>query len=277
MGNTWRFLGMMIVLLTVAGLAGPLFAVGENGTIVSRAEEPTSPVKPEEPAATGPGNAAKEVEPSDRSKIIVIDPGHPSEISGGANANGIKEVDVNWDIGQALATALAKKPGVKVLVNRKEKMQMMPNQARAEFANRAQAALCVRLHCDSSGPTKSGFTIYYPDTQGTIRGKTGPSQAVISKSRIAAHSLHKGMVKRLAGVLADGGVKTDRQTSVGAKNGGALIGSIFSEVPALVVEMIYISHPKDAAFITSAEGRQAMVEALVAGVVEDLEHLTPKK
>lgn len=208
--------------------------------------------------------------------VVVIDPGHPSEVSGGANANGIKEVDVCWDVGQDLAKLLAKKRNLKVLVNRNEKMTKMTNQARAEFANKNKAAVCVRLHCDYNKPTDTGYVVYYPDTQGTIRGKTGPSDKVISKSRIAAHSMHKGLIKRLAGLLRDGGVKTDRDTEVGAKNGGALIGSIFSEVPTLVVEMIYINNPKDAQFITSAAGRKAMVEGLAAGVDEYIKTLVVK-
>lgn len=201
--------------------------------------------------------------------VLVIDPGHPSEVSAGAEANGLREVDINWEVGQALAAHLTGRPGLTVLVNRQAKMKMMTNRERAEFANRAGAHLTLRLHCDYAAG-KSGFVIYYPDTQGTNAGKTGPSDAVIAGSRQAALAVHRGMARRLANVFPDGGIKTDRSTAVGAKNGGALIGSIWSEVPTITVEMLSINNPKDAEFIRSAAGQQAMVEALAAGVIEYL-------
>lgn len=219
------------------------------------------------PAASKEGNLPEAL------LTLVIDPGHPSEISNGATANGLREIDINWEIAQALAAKLANCQRLKVLINRQEKMKLMTNRERAEFANKVHAFLNLRLHCDydcssSKGKCRSGFTIYYPDTQGTISGKRGPSEKVIADSRKAALAVHLGMAKRLAGILPDCGIKPDRATTVGAKTGGALIGSIYSEVPTITVEMIYLNNPNDAKFISSPEGKQAMVEALSEGVFE---------
>lgn len=248
---------MLVVGVVVAGVLATMGAVA---------------APPSQAPVAGPGNIAPQPPDPASSQlqgrfILVIDPGHPSEVSDGAAANGLREVDINWDIGQALAAHLADRSDLLVLVNRQEKMKMMTNRERAEFANRAGAHLTLRLHCDHA-PGKSGFVIYYPDAQGTHAGKTGPSAAVIAGSRQAALAVHRGMARRLAGLLPDGGIKTDRSTTVGAKHGGALIGSIWSEVPTITVEMLYLNNPRDAAFIRSAAGRQAMVEALAAGVLE---------
>lgn len=256
MGREWVLVVMLIVL---AGAGSQVLGAGQVPAGV---------------AARAGGSSGGQAGPPERStpSPVVIDPGHPSEVSGGANANGLREVDINWEVGQALAARLSANPHVRVLVNRQEKMRMMTNRERAEFANRAQAALVVRLHCDYA-PGRSGFVIYYPDAQGTNAGRTGPSQLVIARSQMAAEAFHRGMARRLAGVFPDGGLKTDRSTAVGARNGGALIGSIWSEVPTLTVEMLYINNPLDAAFIRSEAGKQAMTEALAAGVEEALASL----
>ncbi|RCK79872.1 MAG: N-acetylmuramoyl-L-alanine amidase [Candidatus Ozemobacter sibiricus] len=259
-GNERLVVGVLVVGVLVAGVMATM------GTGAAVAAPPSqAPVAGQghiSPQPPGPASS----QPQGRF-ILVIDPGHPSEVSAGAKANGLREVDINWEIGQALAAHLAGRSDLLVLVNRQEKMKMMTNRERAEFANRVGAHLTLRLHCDHA-PGQSGFVIYYPDTQGTHAGKTGPSAAVIAGSRQAALAVHRGMARRLAGLLPDGGIKTDRSTTVGARHGGALIGSIWSEVPTITVEMLYLNNPRDAAFIRTAAGRQAMVEALAAGVLE---------
>ena len=73
--------------------------------------------------------------------------------------------------------------------------------------------------------------------------------------------------KVLKGSLKDRGVRTDAQTSVGARNGGALTGSIYSKVPVLLVEMCVLTKPSDEKFIRTDAGQKKMAEALFAGMV----------
>ena len=70
----------------------------------------------------------------------------------------------------------------------------------------------------------------------------------------------------LKGSLKDRGVRTDAQTSVGARNGGALTGSIYSKVPVLLVEMCVLTKPSDEKFIRTDAGQKKMAEALFAGI-----------
>jgi N-acetylmuramoyl-L-alanine amidase len=121
----------------------------------------------------------------------------------------------------------------------------------------------VRLHCDAS--TDSGYAIYHPDRIGTAEHRTGPSERVMRWSAAAAESLHVSMAQMLAGKLKDGGVRGDSRTAVGAKQ-GALTGSIFSEVPVVLVEMVTLSNPRDAAFIKDAKGQSLMAQAIAHGI-----------
>jgi N-acetylmuramoyl-L-alanine amidase len=146
------------------------------------------------------------------------------------------------------------------------------NRERAEIANRNSAVLLVRLHCDTGKGT--GYTIYFPDQVGKAKdGKTGPSHRVITESRRAAKAFHAGMDEIIHDAptnLHDNGIKGDSATYIGGKQ-GALTGSVYSEVPALTVEMVYLSNPNDARSIGSNDGQQMMADALTFGIIRTLE------
>jgi N-acetylmuramoyl-L-alanine amidase len=202
-------------------------------------------------------------QPVSRRPVIVIDPGHPSEVSSGAELqNGTTEVHSAWIVAQRLERLLEDR-GYRVVLTKARERQMVRNVARAEVGNRVRAALVVRLHCDAS--TDSGYAVYHPDRAGTAEGRTGPSDEIMRASQAAAESLHVAMARRLTGKLKDGGVRGDSKTLVGSRQ-GALTGSIFSEVPVVLVEMVTLSNPRDARFIRSADGRALMARAIADGV-----------
>ena len=141
--------------------------------------------------------------------------------------------------------------------------QTVTNVERAEIGNRAGAALVVRLHCDDS--KDSGYAIYYPDRPGTAHGRTGPSADVMRQSAAAAESLHVSMARVLGGRLKDGGVRGDSKTAIGSEQ-GALTGSVFSQVPVVLVEMVTLSNRGDAKFIEDSKGESLMAQAIANGI-----------
>lgn len=153
--------------------------------------------------------------------------------------------------------------------------QEVPNRERAEIANRAHADLMARLHCDADDD--HGIATYYPAKQGKIRGKKGPEAEVIKASEAAATRFHKALIAALGGALKNRGLRTDSQTAVGRKLGGALEGSIYAKVPVTLVEMCVLRNAKDEAFILSKEGKERLVAALAAGVKAAVRDKTDKK
>jgi N-acetylmuramoyl-L-alanine amidase len=194
--------------------------------------------------------------------MIVIDPGHPSETSAGTVQHGIAEVHIAWMVSLKLRDLL-QADGYRVALTKQREDEMVRNPDRARIANRAGAALMVRLHCDATNG--SGFAVYYPDRPGTVRGVTGPSRSVMTRSRAAAVSVHAGMSDSLGRRLHDGGIRGDSQTYVGSRQ-GALTGSIFSEVPIVTIEMVVLGARTDAEFISGTEGQNLMAHAIAAGV-----------
>lgn len=197
--------------------------------------------------------------------IICIDPGHPSEVSSGAEMqHGTTEVHIAWVVALELKKILAAH-GCKVVLTKSKENELVKNKDRARIANEANAVLMVRLHCDAS--SDSGFAIYYPDRQGTKDGVTGPSETVMQRSHQAADSVHAAMAQALQGILKDGGVRGDSQTLIGSKQ-GALTGSIFSQVPVVTIEMVVLQNKSDAEFIKTSAGQQKMARAIAAGVMK---------
>jgi N-acetylmuramoyl-L-alanine amidase len=222
----------------------------------------------EQKSPTGQATSAPPISKAFESEktIVCIDPGHPSEVASGANdQHGTNEKHVAWSVALKLQSLLEAR-GYQVVMTKSAEDELVRNRDRALIANRARAALMVRLHCDAS--IEKGFAVYYPDRPGKTReGIAGPSPPVVERSRAAAEAIHAGMSEVLKGHLNDNGIRTDFQTKVGRDQGGALTGSIFSEVPVVTVEMVVLSDESDAAFIKADEGQAKMAEAIAAGVV----------
>jgi len=163
-------------------------------------------------------------------RIVCIDPGHPSETSPGTKGpSGITENHINWVIALKLKQALIDR-GAKVVLTKSAENQNVTNRERAGIANKNNSDIMIRLHCDAAAHT--GFSIYYPDRQGTRYGVTGPVPSVIQASKAVAAPFYQGMKSVLTGRLTPRGIHGDSATYIGSRQ-GALTGSIFSQVPVL--------------------------------------------
>jgi N-acetylmuramoyl-L-alanine amidase len=225
---------------------------------------PAAQVRKEAPAKTATPAAPKSKAASART-VVCIDPGHPSEVASGKNLqNGTSEAHTDWAVATKLREELEAR-GYEVVLTKASEDELVRNKDRALVANRARASLMIRLHCDASA--ERGFAVYYPDRRGRAKdGTTGPGAGVIEESRRAAEAVHAGLADGLSGALNDNGVRTDFQTKVGREQGGALTGSIFSEVPVVTIEMVVLSDGSDAEFIKTDEGQRRMAESIANGV-----------
>lgn len=196
------------------------------------------------------------------SPLIVIDPGHPSENGVGSRGKKLTEVRVAWMVVNELRIELLDR-GYRVRLTKSKEQEKVTNRRRAEFANAAKADLMLRLHCDAA--SGSGIGVYYPAEAGKSGGQTGPSEQVRKASGEMAKKLHTALIQELNGVHPDRGLMTDRQTAIGRRQ-GALTGSVFSNVPVILVELCVLTNPKDEAWVASREGRAKLVSALALGV-----------
>src|SRR5262249_17876504 len=75
--------------------------------------------------------------------VICIDPGHPSETSGGdVVQNGTTEVHIVWLVGLKLKSLLEAE-GIKVVMTKSREAELVTNKQRATIANNAKADLMI--------------------------------------------------------------------------------------------------------------------------------------
>ena len=201
--------------------------------------------------------------------IVCDDPGHPSETSSGAFSQGLSEMLLNWQVA-VLLKALLERHGIYCILIKSKEDQYVTNRERAEIANRENAILFVRLHCDDG--SGSGYTWYYPNCSATKDKVTAPSLIVPEGSREVATILNNAMAPILRGFLQSNPVRTDAFTAVGSKQVGVLTGSIFAKVPTALIEMCFINQKHDVNFIASKKGQLLMANAIASGIVMYVMH-----
>jgi N-acetylmuramoyl-L-alanine amidase len=206
--------------------------------------------------------------------LVCLDPGHVSDYSQGTRGKRISEAELAWRYATQLHRLLEQRD-FPVEMTKRSRNEKVSNQHRAEIANKAGANIFLRLHADAR--PEPGFAVYYPTRSGRIKeGVIGPPSEVRSLSRRAAFPFHDAMNSVLKGVFPDFGLFGDEKTLVGSQQ-GALTGSIFARVPVLLIEMGSLSNDRDEDFLLSKKGQQAMLAALVAGVVAAQQTLTDEQ
>jgi N-acetylmuramoyl-L-alanine amidase len=129
----------------------------------------------------------------------------------------------------------------------------MGNIARARIANRAGAALFLRVHADGSmTPSTRGTHTLYPALR---RGWTDDIHA---ESRRAARLVQAELVRELRS--RDRGVAERRD----------LTGFNWADAPAVLVELGFLTNPVEDRLLASRAYRQRAAHGLCAGVLRFL-------
>jgi N-acetylmuramoyl-L-alanine amidase len=233
------------------------------------------------------GNFQIHPEPIDLDTII-IDPGHGGTQPGAPSVYGDDEKTYNLEVAKTLGIYLSKKfPNVNIQFTRETDETVDLNE-RAKLANTnlkvTKNIIFVSLHCNAAiarPDLARGFEIYYLDQSYKLeaeREKTIISQRLIDIKRPPViQRIQSGMlstlVQRRSILLANsveeklGEVIGSRIISRGVKkaNFRVLRGSI---MPAILVEMGFISHPEDARLIADKNMQIKIAQGIVEGIKE---------
>lgn len=197
-------------------------------------------------------------------KIICIDPGHQSEgnsdqepigpgssetkakVSSGTKgvATGKYEYVLNLEVALKLKTALIEK-GATVYMVRETNAVDISNKERAELANEVKADLSLRIHADGSDNSSAcGFSVLVP-------GGSFVSRDIVSESYTIGTYIEKSLQSHID------------NPSRGIVTREDLSGFNWSKVPAVLVEMGFMSNPEEDVRMSTAAFQEALVKALV--------------
>jgi N-acetylmuramoyl-L-alanine amidase len=175
-----------------------------------------------------------------------IGPGSPTRkiMDGGGThgvVSGLREADLNLRVALRLR-AMLERAGIRVVMTRtKTAGTSIGNVARARIANRAGAALFLRIHADgSTDPSARGTHTLYPAL------RRGWTDDVYAKSKRAARIVQGEL--RLALGFPDRGLQ-ERSDFTGFN---------WADVPVILVEMGFMTNPtEDRLLATSTYQRRA--------------------
>ena len=164
---------------------------------------------------------------------IFVDQGHnPQNPNAGAEANGVREQDITYDVGIRLAALLRADPEFEVLLSRNSADEQLGTsnatslQARVYAANSWGADYFISLHCNASENTSASGSEAY------VYRLDGPAYELGLRILEGLHDM-TGLANR--GIFARPSLYVLRATSM----------------PAVLVEMGYITNHNDVYLLTN--------------------------
>lgn len=165
----------------------------------------------------------------------------------------ISEADLNLAVALRVGTLL-ERAGVRVVMTRTTTSHTsMGNIARATIANRAHAALFLRIHADgSTDPSTAGTHTLYPALQ------KGWTDDIYARSRRAARIVQAALVRSLG--FPDRGLQEHTDFT----------GFNWSNVPVILVEMGFMTSPAEDRLLATSAYRQRAAVGLCRGTLSYL-------
>ncbi|WP_058486566.1 N-acetylmuramoyl-L-alanine amidase [Defluviitalea phaphyphila] len=183
-------------------------------------------------------------------KILVLDPGHGGK-DPGAIGNGLYEKELNLDISLRLYDLLKNNSeDIKVYITRTS--DTYPTlQDRSNLANEVEADIFLSVHNNSFYSTHRGTEVlYYPTSTSDSSELTG---------KIMAQIFQKYLVETLG--TQDRGIKERPELYVLRT----------TKMPAVIVEIAFVSNVEDANLLKSDSFKQNAAEALYKGIIDIFE------
>ena len=236
---------------------------------VFRRESPRPP-----PSAEGELSLARQF--GLKVRTIVLDPGHGGD-DPGASRRGLREKDLALDITLRLRDLIRKKERYEVSLTREDDT-FIRLEARTAFANQVEADLFCSIHVNAArSPVLNGVETYYlslaTDDESravaAFENRMG-KRTVGEMERILGDFLKMANVpesRRLAGRVQDRLVAATGARSLGVKRAPFVV-LVGARMPAILVEVGFISHKKENDRLGSKQYRQTIAKAIYEGLDE---------
>lgn len=267
-----------------AALKKPVLAAAAAASIANVGLTSVQPPIPR-PAERPEARAARAYKP-----VIVLDPGHGGHDSG-AIRNGTVEKEVVLAFAHTLRDKLNATGRYKVLMTR-DNDRFVPLDERRDFGEQNKAALFIAIHADYAGSSARGATIYSlresvaNDLKRSAKGEA--AQNVLNEREIKqlpiADSGDKSAVKGILADLAATEVQvTKTRASLFSRSVVATMGESTNmmanpdrqatyrvlktaKVPAVLIELAYVSNKEDAAKLKSDAWRSRVATSITTAV-----------
>lgn len=212
---------------------------------------------------------------------VAIDPGHGGAKEGASSSAGVKEKDISLGVARKLKVLLEEQKDVRVIMTRESDVHV-DLKDRPALANREKADLFISIHCNSMPTVKArkntlGVETYFLSADASdaeahalaarenadveehvAADPTDPVNMILQDlSKMVAHSDAKRLAESVHLSMV-GGLKT-RNRGVRQAPFVVLLGA---EMPAVLVEIGFISHPVEGKLLADAAHQERIARAL---------------
>lgn len=214
-------------------------------------------------------------------RTIVLDPGHGGVATGAVGASGVTEKDLTLLIAHELRGNLERRLGVRTVLTRDDDTDI-PHDRRTALANQNKADLFVSIHLNSAlGAGAHGAETYFLSNRATDSraaraaamenldqqvglGTDAPQELELILWDLA-QSYHMAESQRLAAIIQEELNATLQLRNRGVKQAPfrVLVGAA---MPAVLVELGFISNPDEEAKLQTPAYRTQLVDALVRAI-----------
>ncbi len=213
--------------------------------------------------------------------VVVIDPGHGGSDPGAIGQNGAREATVILAAAQALAKALEERGKYEVVLTR-DGEKRLAHAERSEIARRAKADLFISLHADAhEDPKVRGGSVYTLSAEGTARSakeaQAGGDNIVFDLNIGSAPPGVSNILYNLAQRKTGTESEKFAQTLIAKLTGVTpLVNNshrrdnfkvlLAPDVPAVLLELAFISNAKDEANLRSEAWREKTAGAIADAI-----------
>ena len=238
-----------------------------------------APPAPSAPSAPPPDLSALSA-PVSAIRAIAIDPGHGGEDEGVKGAGGTKEKDLTLAVARRVKAAIESRLGIRVLLTRDDDHNVSLD-GRAAMANNNKADVFISLHANASfRKNASGASILYTAFDGeaglAARASLGSEKLPTFGGGLRdidlvlwdlAQLRHIDRSGELAMILADQ-FRDHIPLSVRPIDRAALRVLASANMPAVMLEMGYLSNEEQETRMAGAEFQNALVQGVYDAVVK---------
>jgi len=218
-------------------------------------------------------------------KMIVLDAGHGGHDPGARGPNGVQEKDVVLDVTRRAARMIEDGLGIKVALTRTTDV-FVPLRDRTNFANRQRADLFIAIHANAHPQSVSeGVETFFLSSEATdnaarqtaalennvvqLESPQSRQKTDLLKSILwdMAQSEFQQESSFLAETVQDSMTQSLRLVNRGVKQAGFyVLGG--AAMPAILIEIGFLTNPKEERKLASAEHREAIARAIYASLAE---------
>lgn len=204
--------------------------------------------------------------------VLIIDPGHGGEDTGAISGTNLKEKDITLEISLMLMDVIGKNAEtdknkeMKVILTRKTD-DSISTEERALMSNKNKGNLFLSIHANHSvSGNASGFSVFCHEVQSKSKRKVPVlCDEAQNNNVINSRNIADIILKKIDNTLNEEETKVFSMENLGIFQ-CPLLSLRGINMPAVVLEMGFLSHSMDESFMKDAEFKNRLVNSLADAV-----------